>query len=155
MFEKQIEVGAIMTRDVFSVSPDQTMDQAAELFESHEMHHIPVIDEGKVVGMLSTTDLHKIMHHFTLFKVCNPNEVNQLVLRSLLTKQVMSSPVITIQSSTSLTTAAAIFRENRFHALPVVESNGKLVGIVTPFDLMNYAYGSDEFTVMESYKDTI
>ena len=151
MFDKQIEVREIMTRDVVFVSPEETMDKAADLFEARDLHHIPVVGDSKVVGMLSTTDLHKVMHHFTLFKVRNSDVVNQSVLRSLLAKEVMSSPVTTIKSSCSLTTVATIFRENLFHALPVVESNGDLVGIVTPFDLLNYAYGPDEFALTESH----
>lgn len=155
MFDKQIEVREIMTREVITISPEETMDQAAELFESHDLHHIPVVGDGKVVGMLSTTDLHKVMHHFTLFKVRNSDVVNQSVLRSLLAKEVMTSPVATIQTTCSLTTVAAIFRENLFHALPVVETNGDLAGIVTPFDLMNYAYGPDEFALTESHHENI
>lgn len=155
MFDKQIEVREIMTREVITISPEETMDQAAELFESHDLHHIPVVGDGKVVGMLSTTDLHKVMHHFTLFKVRNSDVVNQSVLRSLLAKEVMTSPVATIQTTCSLTTVAAIFRENLFHALPVVETNGDLAGIVTPFDLMNYAYGPDEFALTESPHENI
>lgn len=151
MFDKHIEVQEIMTRDVIKVTPDQTMDQAAELFESRDLHHLPVVEAGKVVGMLSTTDLHKVTHHFTLFKVHNSDVVNQSVLRSLLTKEVMTSPVATVKNTCALTTIAAIFRENLFHALPVIESNGDLVGIVTPFDLMNYAYGPDEPALTESH----
>ena len=79
MFDKHIEVREIMTRDVIVISPEETMDQAAELFELHDLHHIPVVGDGKVIGMLSTTDLHKVMHHFTLFKVRNSDVVNQSV----------------------------------------------------------------------------
>ena len=155
MFDKHIEVREIMTRDVIVISPEETMDQAAELFELHDLHHIPVVGDGKVIGMLSTTDLHKVMHHFTLFKVRNSDVVNQSVLRSLLAKEVMTSPVATIKTTCSLTTVAAIFRENLFHALPVVESNGDLAGIVTPFDLMNYAYGPDELALSETPRKNI
>jgi acetoin utilization protein AcuB len=156
MFDKHIEVKEIMTRDIITVSPNETMDHAAALFDSGDMHHLPVMDESVLVGMLSTTDMHKIMHHFTLFKVRNTDVVNQSVLRSLLIKEVMSSPVATIQTTTSLTTVAAIFRENLFHALPVIGQNGDIEGIVTPFDLMNYAYGSTDFVLTESHhKDTI
>jgi CBS-domain-containing membrane protein len=151
MFDKKIEVREIMTRDVIMVSPEETMDRAAELFEIHDLHHLPVVGRGKVTGMLSTTDLHKVMHHFTLFKVRNSEVVNQSVLRSLLIKEVMSKPVATIQSNCSLTTVAEIFRENLFHALPVVEANGDIAGIVTPFDLLNYAYGPEELELTESH----
>jgi CBS domain-containing protein len=122
MFDKQIEVREIMTRDVVVVSPDQTMDQAAELFELRDLHHIPVVGDGKVVGILSTTDLHKVMHHFTLFKVHNTDVVNKSVLRSLLAKEVMTSPVATIKTTCSLVTVAAIFKENLFYF--IIQNHG-------------------------------
>ena len=147
MFDKHEEVQTIMTTDVLSVLPEQTMDQVADLFKMHDLHHIPVVDDGKVVGIISTTDLNKVMHHFTLFKVRNTDSVNKSVLRSLLVKEVMTKPVATIHPETQLMTVAAIFRENLFHALPVVDSNDELVGIVTPFDLVNYAYRPDEMLI--------
>ena len=147
MFDKQISVEEIMTRDVLFVAPNDTMDRVADIFKMNDVHHLPVIDDDDVVGIVSTTDLNKVMHHFTLFKVNNADSVNKSVLRSLLVKEVMTKPVATISAGTKLTTVAAIFRENLFHALPVIGSNRELVGIVTPFDLVNYAYRPDEMLI--------
>lgn len=147
MFDKHILVNEIMTRDVLFVGPNDSMDRVAEIFKMNDVHHLPVLDTGDVVGIVSTTDLNKVMHHFTLFKVNNADSVNQSVLRSLLVKEVMTKPVATINEETQLTTVAAIFRENLFHALPVVNANHVLVGIVTPFDLVNYAYMPDEMLI--------
>jgi CBS domain-containing protein len=147
MFDKHILVKEIMTRDVLFVSPKDSMDRVAEIFKMNDVHHLPVLENGEVVGIVSTTDLNKVMHHFTLFKVNNAESVNQSVLRSLLVKEVMTKPVATINQETKLTTIAAIFRENLFHALPVVNSNHELTGIITPFDLVNYAYMPDEMLI--------
>ena len=84
MFDKYAEVRQVMTEKVITIRPEETMDRVAELFESNNVHHIPVVEGTRVVGMISTTDLNKIMHHFTLFKVRNAKEVNRSVLRSLL-----------------------------------------------------------------------
>ena len=147
MFDKRLKVAEIMTRKVICVSENTTMDEVAKLFKENDLHHIPVAKESHVVGIISTTDLNKVMHHFTLFKVKNSDAVNDSVLRSLLAKEVMSAPVATIHSEALLTTVAAVFRENLFHALPVVDGNGELAGMVTPYDLMNYAYGPDELAL--------
>lgn len=147
MFDKRAEVKDIMTRNVICVSENTSMDEVKRLFQENDLHHLPVVSETKVVGIISTTDLNKVMHHFTLFKVKNTEAVNDSVLRSLLAKEVMSHPVATIQMNANLMTVASVFRENLFHALPVVDGNGDLVGMVTPFDLMNYAYGPDELAL--------
>jgi len=147
MFDKHISVNRIMTREVLHISSTDTMDRVSEIFKMNDVHHLPVIDDGEVVGIVSTTDLNKVTHHFTLFKVSNADSVNTSVLRSLLVREVMTKPVATIGVATKLTTVAAIFRENLFHALPVVGANRELVGIVTPFDLVNYAYNTDEMLI--------
>ena len=143
MFDKNKEVSQIMTTQVICTTENETMDGVAEIFRSKDIHHIPVIRDRCVVGILSTTDLDKVTHHFTLFKIKDADSVNQSVLRSMLVKEVMTAPVATIRPTTSLMTVAAIFRENLFHALPVVDQNEELVGIVTPYDLINYAYRAD------------
>lgn len=147
MFDKRSAVREIMTRNVICVTENTTMDEVKRLFRENDLHHIPVTTDTRVIGIISTTDLNKVMHHFTLFKVKNTEAVNDSVLRSLLAKEVMSSPVATIQMDASLMTVASVFRENLFHALPVVDGNGDLVGMVTPFDLMNYAYCPDELAL--------
>ncbi|MDX1478386.1 MAG: CBS domain-containing protein, partial [Saprospiraceae bacterium] len=121
MFDKHAKVSQIMTTDVLTVAPDATMDEVAFLFKSHNVHHIPVVLNDKVQGMISTTDLHKLEHHFTLFRTKNADAINKSVMRSMLAREVMSRPVATIRSDATLVNAAAFFRENLFHALPVVD----------------------------------
>ena len=62
-------------------------------------------------------------------------------MRSLLVKEVMSKQVATLGPEDTLELAAGFFRENMFHALPVVDEDNMLIGIVTTYDLLNYAYG--------------
>ena len=110
MFDKRAEVKDIMTRNVICVSENTSMDEVKRLFQENDLHHLPVVSETKVVGIISTTDLNKVMHHFTLFKVKNTEAVNNSVLRSLLAKEVMSHPVATIQMNANLMTVASVFR---------------------------------------------
>ncbi|MDX1407402.1 MAG: CBS domain-containing protein [Saprospiraceae bacterium] len=149
MFDKHAKVRQIMTEDVIAVAPDTTMDEVAFLFKTENVHHIPVVLNHKVQGMISTTDLHKLEHHFTLFKTKNADSINRSVMRSMLAREVMSKPVATIRSEATLAQAAAFFRENLFHALPVVDGDNALVGIITPDDLMNYAYAPEEIAALD------
>jgi CBS domain-containing membrane protein len=146
MFDRQTAVGNIMTDEVLTVTPDTIMADVAALFKVHPVHHIPVIEDGIVVGMISTTDLHKLEHHFTLFRTHQAEEMNAAILKSLLAQEVMTTPVATIRSTDTVQFAADIFKENLFRALPVVDDQKKIIGILTPFDLMVYAYGSEHFT---------
>jgi CBS domain-containing protein len=146
MIDKTVTVGQIMTTNVLFVKPNDTMDKVSEIFRMNNIHHVPVIGEdGKVVGIVSHTDYHKILHGFTLFKTEKSEEYNKAILRSLLVKEVMSRQVAKLNPNDSVMVAAGYFRENLFHAIPVVDKQSKLVGIVTTYDMLNYAYHEPAF----------
>lgn len=141
MFDKTTTVSEIMTTDVIFLSPNDTMEKVADIFRMNNIHHVPIIDnDGRVVGIISQNDYHKILHGFTLFKTEKSEEYNKAILRSLLVKEVMTRQVAKLNPEDKLTIAAGYFRENLFHAIPVVDRQGKLVGILTTYDLLNYAY---------------
>jgi CBS domain-containing protein len=139
MKDKTTTVGQIMSTPVITVSPDDPMTKVKEIFRVNNIHHIPVVDADKVVGIISESDYLRLLHGFTLFKTEKSETYNDAILRSLLTGEVMTKQVATLAPDDSLLMAVGFFRENLFHALPVV-SDGSLVGIVTTFDLLTFAY---------------
>lgn len=141
MLDRTTTIASIMTRDVFFVHPDDTMQRVDEIFKMHNIHHVPVIDnDSRVVGIISKSDYLKILHGFTLFKTTKSEEYNKAILRSLLASEVMTKQIATLQPYDTVDIAAGYFRENLFHAVPVVDREKKLVGIVTTFDMLNYAF---------------
>lgn len=136
-----------MSTPVITVGPDDTMKRVQDIFRMNNIHHLPVVVEGKVIGILSKSDYLRLLHGFTLFKTEKSTEYNDAIMRSLLVGEVMTKQVATLAPDDTLEMAAGFFRENLFHALPVV-SKGKLVGILTTFDLITFAFS--ESTVMNS-----
>jgi CBS domain-containing protein len=146
MIDKTTTVGQIMTTNVLFVKPEDTMDRVGDIFRMNNIHHIPVIDvEGKVAGIISQSDFHKILHGFTLFKTEKSEEYNKAILRSLLVREVMTKQVATLNPNDSIMVAAGYFKENLFRAIPVVDKQKKLVGIVTTYDMLNYAYNEPAY----------
>ena len=143
MFDRHTPIRMIMTEKVITVGPETVMSEVAAMFNSKSVHHIPVVEDDKVLGMISTSDYYKLEHHFTLFKTHQADEMNAAIFRSLLAKEVMTAPVATVRSNDTVQFAADIFKENLFHALPVVDEKKKIVGIITPYDLMVFAYGPE------------
>lgn len=142
--DKQIAVGKIMTTPVITVTPDETMDKIQDIFRKNNIHHIPVIDEGKVVGMISEKDYLRLLHGFTLFKTHKSEEYNDAILRSLLAGEVMSKQIAVLNPDDPLEMAVGFFRENLFHALPIVDpEEQKLVGILTTYDVISYAFSEE------------
>lgn len=140
MIDRTVTVGQVMTSNVLFVRPNDPMDRVGEIFKMNKIHHIPVIEEGgKVVGIISDTDYHKILHGFTLFKTEKSEEYNKAILRSLLVREVMTKQVAKLNPDDNIMIAAGYFRENLFRAIPVVDKAGLLVGILTTYDLLKFA----------------
>lgn len=141
---KEITIGDIMSRPVITVDPNDTMDKVQDIFRKNNIHHVPVVKNDKVVGMISKSDYLRLLHGFTLFKTHKSEEYNDAILRSLLAGEVMTRQVAVLNPEDSLELAAGYFRENLFHALPIVDSEeGNLVGILTTYDMINHAYSGE------------
>ena len=139
---KETTVGDIMSTPVVTVGPNDSMDKVQDIFRKNNIHHVPVVKDGKVVGMISKSDYLRLLHGFTLFKTHKSEEYNDAILRSLLSGEVMTRQVAVLNPEDSLELAAGYFRENLFRALPIVDKDdGNLVGILTTYDMINYAYG--------------
>ena len=134
-------VGEVMTAPVLTVGPDDPVSVAVELFAQYPIHHLPVVSDNKLVGMMSQQEILRLEHNFSLFKNQWSQEVNDAIYRSLLIGEVMTKQVATISPADRLDYAFGYFQENRFHALPVVDENKKVVGILSTYDLLTYAYG--------------
>ena len=131
-----------MTREVLTLFGDSSMKDAADIFETNDLHHIPIVSKNnKVKGILSKVEYHKLLHGFTFFKAKIAQKFNEDVFNSVSAADVMTKPVATLYPDSTLEEAMAYFRENLFHAAPVVNRQTKqLEGIITTFDLLNYAY---------------
>lgn len=138
---ENVALSEIMTSPVISLSPDDTVERVDHLFRANNIHHLPVIDaDHKVVGIVSKGDYLLLCERFTLFRPEKELENNQLFFRTLLVSEVMTTQVATLRPSDTVIFAAGFFRENLFHAIPIVNEQKQLVGIVTTYDLLQYAY---------------
>lgn len=134
-------ISAVMTTDVVTLAPNDIMAKAQEIFRTREIHHLPIVKGQQVVGIISKSDYLMLLHGFTLFNTKESRVFNESTLHSITAEDVMTNPVAMVNPEDSVETAVGMFRENRFHALPVVKKGtGQLVGIITVLDLLNYAF---------------
>jgi CBS domain-containing protein len=99
--------------------------------------HLPVVEEGRLVGMLTQRDLF----HAALSTALNFGEKAQKeFLKTVVVKDVMTDEVLTIDPGADVKEAARRMIEHKIGCLPVVE-NGKLVGIVSETDLLRVVAG--------------
>lgn len=124
-------VGERMSQPVISVSPDTPIHDALAMFKKEHIRRAPVIKDGKMVGIVTETDLLN----------ASPSPVSTLsvwemnyLLSKVTVKQVMSKKVLTVKRDTPIEEAARIMADNKLGGLPVMDDN-KVVGIITETDL--------------------
>ena len=138
--DKWIEVKYIMTRDLITADPDETLESVKRKILANHIQHIPVVDGQRIVGIISKGDLHRMEHHFSLFNAEKAIESNKAIFSTVLASEIMVKNLVLLKESDTASIAVDLFRENLFHALPVVDDNGKLTGMITPLDLLKYAF---------------
>lgn len=126
-------VNRIMSDPVLTVGPDESMAVVLRLFMSHSVHHLPVVERGQVIGMLSSADMMKLPWSMQAAAPALDgwNEARWPV------KEYMRCPVTTVTAHETIQRAAELMAVNGIHCLPVVDSNAQLTGIITTTDIMH------------------
>lgn len=120
-------VESIMTRQVATVTPDQSVQEAAQLMNEHNVGAIPVVENGKVKGIITDRDIAL-------------RTTAQGLTPSTPVSQVMTSDVVTGAPNMSVDEAAKVMAKNQIRRLPIVQNNA-LCGIVALGDIAtNQAY---------------
>jgi len=121
-----------MTSHVVTLGPDDSLLEAHRLMGAERIRALPVVEDGQLKGIITRTDL--LSNDNSRFLSRNNQEESLKVLTSSVS-QIMITNVITITPETTLLDAARLMLENKFHSLPVLDSEKKLVGILTESDL--------------------
>ena len=128
----------VMTPLPITLTRNDCLDKVADIFNQHKIHHLPVVDEaGQLSGMLSKTDFDRLQHGATLFRIPDREAYNKTLFQITRVADVMTKDVVALSPFDTIGKAYTIFKKNILRAIPLQEK-GKLVGIVTPLDLLDY-----------------
>lgn len=143
-FTREIKCSEIMTRDLVTLSADDTLEHGALTLARNKFSGAPVVDSGRrVVGIVSQKDF------FRAVGIGGINTVMELIaecltgtrcivggLRKGQIKDIMSTPAITERPETLVHDLANIFMTKKINRAPIVDMNGLLIGMVTRTDLV-------------------
>lgn len=147
-------VADVMTHESVSLSPSDTLHEAAALLAQNNISGAPVVENGTVVGIVSEADLMRAA--IPPAKVDKPRSSTMTLLGLLLRGQVarpsedatissvMTEDVITVAPTASIWDAASTMARRGVKRLPVVDKEGKLVGIVSRADLVGAMARTDD-----------
>lgn len=122
-----------MIANPFTISPDQTIPDAHELMAKYGIKHLPVVKNGKVVGVVSKSDIEK--YSPSKATALSMGEITYLLSKTKIST-IMNKNPISIPSTALLEEAATLMRDNDIRFLPVVD-DGKLVGIITESNIFD------------------
>jgi acetoin utilization protein AcuB len=134
-----LQVKDSMTLEVATLSPEDTAKTALALCRERRIRHLPVLEDGRLVGIASDRD----------FRAAAPplgDPDRAAALAEIRVGEVMAREVVTVASDDPIEQAANTMRERRIGCLPVLE-DGELVGIITASDVMDalvYLVGAHE-----------
>jgi acetoin utilization protein AcuB len=136
-----------MTQKVFTVAPHDLIDRVFFLIHYEKIRHLPVIEKGKLLGMVSDRDLYKALgpksNSSTVETVQNSIELHVTPKK---VQHIMRRGIISIAPDAYASEAAALMADNKIGALPVLQE-GKLVGILSATDILRV------FSKLESAKE--
>ena len=152
-----MRVEDIMTKDVVTVSENDTVEKCANLLNKYDLSGLPVVDtDNHVIGIITEGDLIK---HNTKVEVPafleilggiiyldDPNKYFENVRKSMghFVSTVMTRDVITVSPDQEIEATAKLVARKKIKRLPVVDEDEKLIGIIARRDIMNYLFANDD-----------
>lgn len=128
-------VEQIMSKEVLTVTRDTRLAQIAQLMRDKKVRHLPVVDDGgALLGIVSNRDVQRAQP--SLITTLDRGEVNYL-LDKVSAGDIMHKKVVTCSPRTLVEEAGRLMRPSKIGCLPVVDG-GKVVGIVTSVDLLDF-----------------
>lgn len=128
----EISIKKIKTSKIIYVSPDDTMSKVEEIFDHFPIHHILVLEENMLKGIISKQDLLK------LYKEAVDNGI-LLNRNNINASDMMTINPITLDEEDTIGLAASIFLANKIHSIPIVNGQS-LSGIITNHDIIKFCF---------------
>lgn len=121
---RNLTVGHFMTRTPHTVGCNQPLAVAHKIMNEHGIRHLPVLDTGKLVGVVSQRDLHFL------------ETLRDVDPRAVKVSEAMNAEVLTVTARTTLHRAAEEMFERRLGSAVVVDAKGRVVGMFTTVDAL-------------------
>ncbi len=146
-----MEISELMTTNVVHVSPDDTLRAAREIFHRQKFHHLIVLREGKLAGVLSDRDVLRSLSPFVDTKTETLRDQQTLETK---VSQIMTRNVLAVAPEISVHTAGQLMLAKRVSCLPVATEDKRVVGILTLKTVLRHYIKMDSFN-FDSHKKHI
>lgn len=129
-------VGDIMTREVVTLYEEDNLERIEEGMKRYRFRHLPVMDDGKLVGLITHRDL--LRAQASSFETGGAQKT-RLISESTFVRDIMQQNVKTAHPDMALSEAGELMLDEKIGCLPVVDKSGGLCGIITEADFVKLA----------------
>jgi acetoin utilization protein AcuB len=124
-----------MTPNPYFISPDASVSEALKLTKQHNIRRLPVVDRGKLMAIITKTDLYHASPAST--DDYSPHVQHKYLEKTKIRAIIPDGQqLITVHQDANIEHAAKILADNKISGLPVVDNNEKLVGIISVIDIL-------------------
>lgn len=141
IINKDTKVKDVMSKSLVTVDINDNLHTVEEQFNMHKIHHLPVMRNGELVGIISQGDLLILKDWGTFLDLKTSRSNNAAIFRTHTAEDIMSTALVTVKEDYTLAQIAQLMKPNKHHAFPVV-TYGNLVGIITSYDMIQQAFGT-------------
>jgi acetoin utilization protein AcuB len=131
---EETTVRGVMMSAPVTLCPEDTLEAANDLITLGRIRHIPILDNGRLVGILSQRQL---LGPAATVMLGVKGKTKKALLKGFQIKDVMRFPVITTSANTTVKEAARLMAEKKVGCLPVVDE-GALIGLITATDILRH-----------------
>ena len=136
-----VTAGDLMTQPAVTISPDDAVEDASRLMYKSKISRLPVVDsDGHLTGIISRADVLSVFdrsdHEIAVrdrLSYLSPGGMTEMKTS---VKEIMTAQVVAVKLGASVKEMAAALRENRISAFPVVDDDGKVIGVVSEADML-------------------
>ncbi len=133
--KKNESIKKVLTRDVTTVHVGQPVSEIRRIFAKDGFHHMPVVSGRKLIGLISSADIHGLSVEGI------PSDVRSMdayLDHQFSIEEIMERDLKTLPMKSTIADAAEILSDGKIHAVPIVDEEGMLEGLVTTTDLIRY-----------------
>ena len=132
---RKTPISEVMTTRVRTLGVDAKLSEARRTLTKERIHHLPIVENGILVGLISSRDLVQILREA---KASGSESVDQSLDRSASLAKVMSTDLVTVRSDEPVERAIELIADGSIHSVLVLDAERRLVGILTDTDLLDY-----------------
>lgn len=135
---RRATISELMTKRVRTLGVDAKLSEARRALTQERIHHLPIVEGGVLVGLLSSRDLVGILREA---KAGGAENVDAILDRASSIREVMSTDLVTLRPDDPVERAVDLIADGTIHSLLVLDEQRRLVGILTDTDLLDYLCG--------------